>query len=70
MLQADLGVAIIPTGALQSDGLCRIPLTQLDLVRSVSLYTVVGRQRATACATLFNMLRAADWESKQPRRAH
>jgi DNA-binding transcriptional LysR family regulator len=70
LLQADLGVAIIPTGAMQSDGLCRIPLTQLDLVRSVSLYTVAGRQRATACAALFNMLRAADWESKRPRRAH
>jgi hypothetical protein len=27
----------------------------------VSVYTVAGRQRAIACGTLFNMLRAADW---------
>jgi len=27
------------------------------------VYTVAGRQRGTACATLLNMLRAADWAS-------
>jgi DNA-binding transcriptional LysR family regulator len=61
LLKGDLGVAIIPAGAVQTDGLCRIALKHLDLVRRVSVYTVAGRHRAIACATLFNMLRAADW---------
>lgn len=73
LLQADLGVAIIPIAPAEAEGLCRISLRQLDLVRRVSMYTVAGRQRAIACATLFNMLRAADWrfvpETKQQRRA-
>ena len=74
LLKADLGVAIIPIGAMETDGICRIPLKQLNLMRRVSVYTVAGRQRAVACATLFNMLRAADWgfdtRTKQQRRAH
>jgi hypothetical protein len=61
LLKADLGVAIIPVGAVGTNGLCHIPLKQFDLVRRVSVYTVAGRQRAIGCATLFNMLRAADW---------
>lgn len=60
-LKADLGIAIVPIGAMEVDGICRIPLKQLNLARRVSAYTVAGRHRAIACATLFNMLRAADW---------
>jgi DNA-binding transcriptional LysR family regulator len=74
LLKADLGVAIIPIGAVEADGICRIPLQQLNLVRKVSVYTVVGRHREIACATLFNMLRAADWGfnsgTQQQRRAY
>jgi len=74
LLKANLGVAIIPIGAVQTNELCRIPLEQLNLVRRVSVYTVAGRQRAIACATLFNMLRAADWHfdaaTKRQRKAH
>jgi DNA-binding transcriptional LysR family regulator len=73
LLKEDLGIAIIPVGAMDTDGLRRIPLKHLKLVRSVSMYTVAGRQRAIACATLFNMLRAAYWnfdtEGMQQRRA-
>ena len=61
LVKAGLGVAIIPVGTMEMNGLCRIPLKQLNLVRSVSVYTVAGRQRAIACGTLFNMLRAGDW---------
>jgi DNA-binding transcriptional LysR family regulator len=73
LLKAELGVAIMPVGAVEANGLRCIPLQHLDLVRKVSVYTVAGRHRAIACATLFNMLRAADWPSrrwtKQQRRA-
>jgi DNA-binding transcriptional LysR family regulator len=74
LLRADLGVAIIPVGAVKESALCRIPLKQLNLARKVSVYTVAGRHRAIACATLINLLRAADWSfdmvPKQQRRAH
>lgn len=73
LLKADLGVAIVPIGPVEANGVCYIPLKQLNLVRKVSMYTVAGRHRAIASATLFNMLRAADWGvhtgSKQLRRA-
>jgi DNA-binding transcriptional LysR family regulator len=73
LLKADLGVAIIPVGAVETNGICRMALKQLNLVRKVSVYTVAGRHRAIACATLLNLLRAADWGSntgtKQSRRA-
>ena len=73
LLKADLGVAIIPVQAVEADWICRIPLKRLNLVRKVSVYTVAGRHRAIAVATLFNMLRAADWGfnsgTKQQRRA-
>ena len=62
LLKADLGVAIIPVGTVETNGLCHIPLKRFDLARKVSVHTVAGRQRAIACATLFNMLRAAEWD--------
>jgi DNA-binding transcriptional LysR family regulator len=61
LLKANLGVAIIPVGALETNEFRRIPLNPLNLVRRVSVYTVAGRHRTSACATLLNMLRAADW---------
>jgi hypothetical protein len=47
-------------GEVEANWICCIPLEQLNLVRKVSAYTVAGRQRAIASATLLNMLRAAD----------
>ena len=61
LVKADLGVAIIPLGIGSLAGLSLVPLGGLELVRTVSVYSVAGRCRGTACATLFNMLRAADW---------
>jgi DNA-binding transcriptional LysR family regulator len=75
LLKADVGVAIVPVGAVaaEANGVRSIPLRQLGLVRRVSVYGVAGRRRAIAGATLFNMLRAADWgfdtETKQQKRA-
>ena len=62
LLKAGLGVAIMPIGVAETNGICGIELQRLDLARKVSMYSVAGRQRTIACATLFNMLRAADWE--------
>jgi DNA-binding transcriptional LysR family regulator len=61
LAKANLGVAIIPLGIGSLAGLSLVPLGGLELMRTVSIYSVAGRRRGTACATLFNMLRAADW---------
>jgi DNA-binding transcriptional LysR family regulator len=61
LLDANLGVAIIPDGTSGTDGFRRIPLIRLELARTVSVYVVAGRRRAVACATLLNLLRAAEW---------
>jgi DNA-binding transcriptional LysR family regulator len=61
LLKANLGVAIIPLGIGSLAGLSLVPLGGLELVRTVSVYSAAGRRRGTACATLLNMLRAADW---------
>jgi DNA-binding transcriptional LysR family regulator len=64
LLEANFGIAIIPVGAARSNGLRRVPLTELGLARTVSVYCVAGRRRTPCCATLLNMLRAADWQSE------
>jgi DNA-binding transcriptional LysR family regulator len=63
LLGAHLGIAIMPVGAIEGNGLRRIPLRHLDLVRTVSVYAVAGRHREIGSSTLLNLLRAADWAS-------
>jgi DNA-binding transcriptional LysR family regulator len=60
-LEHGLGVAFVPQSALLSEGLKRIPITGLDLRRTVSLYGVAGRQRTPVANMMMKMLRAADW---------
>lgn len=61
LVKANLGVAIIPLGIGSLADLSLVPLGGLELVRTVSIYSVAGRRRGTVCATLINMLRAANW---------
>ncbi|MBZ9894559.1 MULTISPECIES: LysR family transcriptional regulator [unclassified Mesorhizobium] len=74
LVDSNLGVAIIPNATSDTAGFRRIPLMRLELARTVSAYTVAGRRRAVACATLLNLLRAADWSfdvrPARQRRAH
>jgi DNA-binding transcriptional LysR family regulator len=44
-LEQGLGVAFAPHSVLLSDCVKRVPVTDLDLRRTVSLYSVAGRQR-------------------------
>jgi DNA-binding transcriptional LysR family regulator len=67
LVGANLAVAIIPVGATEGKGVRRIPVKQLNFARTVSVYTVAGRQRAIGCSTLLNMLRAADWAWSEPK---
>ena len=61
LLKANLGVAIVTVAGAEMHALSHVPLRQLDLRLTVSAYTVAGRQRGNACATLLNMLCATDW---------
>jgi DNA-binding transcriptional LysR family regulator len=63
LVEANLGVAIIPTDAARSYSLNQVRLNQLDFVRKVSVYSAAGRRRGACCTTMLNMLRAADWRS-------
>ncbi|MCI0429934.1 MAG: LysR family transcriptional regulator [Rhodospirillales bacterium] len=66
LIEANLGVAILPVGGARSGGVKRVPLAGLDLMRKVSVYCAAGRRRSHACTTLLNMLRAADWQAGPP----
>jgi DNA-binding transcriptional LysR family regulator len=61
LLQADFGVAIAPASSVTSPLVQRRRIQGLDLNRTVSVFSVAGRQRSTAGSTLVKMLRAADW---------
>lgn len=60
-LDKGLGVAFVPQSALFSDCVKRIPITGLDIQRTVSLYGVAGRQRTAVANMIMKMLRASDW---------
>jgi DNA-binding transcriptional LysR family regulator len=61
LLKANLGIAIVTVPGAEMQALSHVPLKLLDQRLTVSAYTVAGRQRGNAGATLLNMLRAADW---------
>lgn len=65
LLEADLGVAVLPASAARSDHLCHVPLNGLGIVRAVTAYCVAGRRRAAAGTTLLNLLRTAKWPAQE-----
>jgi DNA-binding transcriptional LysR family regulator len=63
MLDANLGVAIVPSSALKSSRYARLNLPGFDLRRTVSIYAVAGRRRTPETTALLGLLRAADWST-------
>jgi DNA-binding transcriptional LysR family regulator len=63
LLNANVGVAIVPRSALLPPPLRRLPINGLRHARTVSVYAVAGRQRPPAAAAMLKMLRATDWSS-------
>jgi DNA-binding transcriptional LysR family regulator len=61
LLEADMGVAIVPRSAARSKTLMQATIEGLDLRRTVYLYGVAGRERTAVATTIFKMLRGADW---------
>ena len=46
MLDANLGIAIVPASALKSSRFARLNLPGFDLRRTVAIYAVAGRRRS------------------------
>jgi DNA-binding transcriptional LysR family regulator len=61
LLEANMGVAIVPRSAALSVSLARAPIKGLELTRTVYLYGVAGRQRTPVASTILKMLRGANW---------
>ena len=66
LLEGNVGIAIVPRSTTLSATLRRIPVTDLELTRSVHLYSVAGRPRALPAATFMRQLQAADWSRQTP----
>ena len=63
LVQAGLGVAILPARRSDDERLRRVRIAGLDLACPVILHAVAGRPRSMAAATLIKMLRARDWSA-------
>src|SRR5215469_1757304 len=61
LVEANLGIAVVPASAPRSSAQRRMKLPSFDLERTVYAYAAAGRRRAPEATTLLNMLRATDW---------
>jgi DNA-binding transcriptional LysR family regulator len=61
LVEADLGLGIVPRSLLTPSHLQRLPIPDLPVERSLSLYAVSGRERSAATTVLMKLLRARDW---------
>src|SRR5258705_3173520 len=62
LLEADIGVAVIPQTASIPPTLKRATVDGLDARRTVHLYGVAGRERTAVASAVMRMLRGADWQ--------
>jgi DNA-binding transcriptional LysR family regulator len=60
-VEQGIGIAFVPRSSFGGAELSRVPVSDLDLRRTVFLYGVAGRQRTPVANTLMKMLRANDW---------
>lgn len=55
------GVAIVPKSAPSAPALQRLDVEGLEMMRTVALYGVAGRERSAPAAALWKLLRAKEW---------
>lgn len=60
---AGIGAAVVPASILRKSQLRRVACP-FDAERTVTVYAVVGRQRAKETSALLSLLRSTDWEAK------
>ena len=61
LLEADIGIAILPDTSPIPQTLKRAAVDGLDARRTVNLYGVAGRERTAVASAVMRMLRGADW---------
>jgi DNA-binding transcriptional LysR family regulator len=61
LLEADIGVAVIPDTLRIPKTLKRASVEGLNARRTVNLYGVAGRERTAVASAVMRMLRGADW---------
>ena len=61
LLEADIGVAVLPHTASLPATLKRSSVEGLNSRRTVHLYGVAGRERTAVASTVMRMLRGSDW---------
>lgn len=61
LLEADIGVAVVPRSVSMPETLKRANVDGLDIRRTVRLYGVAGRERTAVASAVMRMLRGADW---------
>ncbi|MBV8923345.1 LysR family transcriptional regulator [Bradyrhizobium sp.] len=61
LLEADVGVAVMPVTSPIPPTLKRTTVEGLDARRTVHLYGVAGRERTAVASAVMRMLRGADW---------
>ena len=61
LLEANIGIAIVPRSARTPQTLRVAEIGGLNLSRTVHLYGVAGRQRTAVAAAILRLLRGADW---------
>ena len=61
MVDAGLGVAIVPGSTSTSSTRVRLKINGIDGRRTVYVYGVAGRQRSAVASAVLTMMRAADW---------
>jgi len=62
LLEADIGIAVVPHTASLPATLKRSAVEGLDSRRTVHLYGVAGRERTAVASTVMRMLRGSDWQ--------
>ena len=65
LLEAGLGVAMLPGSSSIPPTLTRLAINGVELRRTVYVYGVAGRQRSAVASAILKKLRAADWSRYQ-----
>ncbi|HWZ41655.1 MAG TPA: LysR family transcriptional regulator [Bradyrhizobium sp.] len=64
LVEADIGVAVVPDTSPLPESLKRTPVEGLDARRTIHLYGVAGRERTAVASAIMRMLRGADWQQR------
>jgi hypothetical protein len=61
LVEANLGIAVVPNSTHGPPALARASINDLQLTRTIYLYAVAGRERTAVAGTALKLLRAGNW---------